>query len=241
MPASSLVTLLASLVLTLPGGVAVAQSPGGSPTAVRPVTHTRYVYLIRHGAYDPDSTAVDDTRGNGLNALGHEQARLTAARLAALPVPIDRFVSSTYLRAAQTADDIGAILHRAPERDSLLHECTPDSDRPDINASATDAERAACTANLEAAWAKYMQPSRDADAHDVLICHGNVIRWFVTRALQIDSRKWLHFTIGNCSITALVVAPDGSVRVAAYSDTGHLPVEKQSWTGAGAGWLTPKK
>ncbi len=229
---------LALLALTVHAAPLRAQSMGGAPPKA---SHYRYVYLVRHGLYDADSTVVDDTRGNGLNARGHDQARLTGERLASLPVHIDRFVSSTYLRAAQTADDIGAILHRTPERDSLLHECTPDSDRPDINATATDAERAACAANLEAAWAKYMRPSPDADAHDVLVCHGNVIRWFVTQALRVDPKLWLHFTIGNGSITALVVRPDGGIQIAAYSDTGHIPVDRQSWTGRGAGWLPTTK
>ena len=59
--------------------------------------------------------------------LGHEQARLIGARLAALPVKFDRLVSSEFLRASQTADDLGRILRMTPVRDSLLNECEPTS------------------------------------------------------------------------------------------------------------------
>ena len=48
-------------------------------------------------------------------------------------------------------------------------------------------------------------------------------------------------TIGNASITVLGVRGDGSTLVAAFSDTGHLPVARQTWTGPGAGWLQPAK
>ena len=101
----------------------------------------------------------------------------------------------------------------------------------------SDEEMAACEANLATAYAKYLAPTPDADTYDVLVAHGNVIRWLVCKSLGLDPQLWRRFTIGNCSVTALVVAPDGTVRMAAYSDTGHLPVEKQTWTGKGAGWM----
>lgn len=73
-----------------------------------------YVYMIRHGIYDRDSTATDDRVANGLNALGREQARLAGERLAALPIHFDRLVSSEFLRAAQTADEMGAVMKMKP-------------------------------------------------------------------------------------------------------------------------------
>src|SRR3982751_1824550 len=91
-------------------------------------TGVHYVYLIRHGEYDRDSTA-DDVAGNGLNALGREQARLIGTRLAALPVHPASLVTSTFRRASETADVIGRILKMTPIRDSLIHECTPTTTR----------------------------------------------------------------------------------------------------------------
>lgn len=222
------------LALLLPAAALAADAPAPRPAGVH------YVYLIRHGMYDYDSTVTDDALGNGLNALGHEQARLIGARLAALPVQPHRLVSSTYLRAVQTADDMGAIMKRTPERDSLLHECTPTSDRPDYMKNHTADEIAACDANLNAAWAKYLVPTPDADTHDVLVCHGNVIRWMVSKALLNDTAHWTHMDIGNGSLTVLAVRPDGVTRLVMYSDVGHIPLAKQTWTGKGAGWALPK-
>lgn len=222
------VTLAFSLAPVAP---ALAQEPK------RP-SGAHYVYLIRHGMYDYDSTVTDDTRGNRLNALGHEQAALTGKRFAGLPIKVRSLVASPYLRALETAEDMGREMKMTPVVDTLIHECTPSFEsRPEYTRLASDEEMAACEANLAAAFAKYLAPTPDADTYDVLVAHGNVIRWLVCKAMGLDPKLWRRFTIGNCSVTALVVAPDGVVRMASYSDTGHLPVEKQTWTGRGAGWI----
>jgi serine/threonine-protein phosphatase PGAM5 len=185
--------------------------------------------------------SLDDRVANGMNALGHEQARLLGARLASLPVRPRLLVSSTLTRARETGDDLGVILGMPCGRDSLLEECSPPSLRDSAATAEDRAESAACESTLEAAWTKYVRPSPDADAHDVLVCHGNVIRWFVTRALGADSRRWITMTIGNASLTILAVRPDGSVRLAMYSDVGHIPVGQQTWTGRGPGWGTDRR
>ena len=95
---------------------------------------------------------------------------------------------------------------------------------------------AECEANLNAAWSKYFVPTPDADTHDLLVCHGNVTRWMVARALGMDLKSWTHFDIGNASLTIIAVRPDGSTRLVMYSDVGHIPVAEQTWTGRGAGW-----
>src|SRR6185295_2464315 len=94
-------------------------SVAGQPVTARGV---HYVYLVRHGIYDRDAKVTDDRLGNGLNALGHEQAKLVGARLAHLPVRLHSLVSSDFARARETADDIGALVHIAVVRDSLIHE-----------------------------------------------------------------------------------------------------------------------
>jgi serine/threonine-protein phosphatase PGAM5 len=233
-------TLLALAV----AGVSLASSlapvaPANAQAPKRP-SGIHYVYLIRHGAYDLDTTVTDDTKGNRLNALGHEQAALTGKRLAGLPIKVSSLVTSPYLRALETAADIGAAIGVKPVVDTLIHECTPRFEsRPEFTRIASDEEMAACEVNLNAAFAKYLVATPAADTYDVLVCHGNVIRWLVTKSLGIDVLNWRRLQLGNGSITALAVGPDGTVRLAAYSDTGHLPVEKQTWTGKGAGWMVP--
>jgi serine/threonine-protein phosphatase PGAM5 len=229
------------IALALLGAALAAASPAWAQaqTTRRP-SGIHYLYLIRHGAYDPDSTVTDETLGLGLNALGHEQAKLTGQRLAGLHIKLRSLVTSNYLRASQTAEDIGAVVGIKPVVDTLLHECTPRFEsRPDMPPIGTETEALACEANLNAAFARYFVATPDADTYDVLVCHGNVTRWLTCKAMGIDVGHWRRMTIGNGSLTVLTVAPDGTVRLAAYSDTGHIPVEKQTWTGRGAGWNPP--
>lgn len=233
------IAIRALLALLLACACAAAVAPA-SAQAPKRANGVHYVYLIRHGMYDYDSTVTDDTRGNGLNALGHEQAKLAGQRFAALPVKMRSLVTSPYLRALQTADDMGAVMGMKPVADSLIHECTPRFEqRPEYRPIGTEAEALACESNFQAAYAKYFVPTPDADTYDVLVCHGNVIRWLFCKAMGMDVLNWRRLSVGNCSVTAFAIAPDGRVTLAAYSDTGHIPAGKQTWTGRGAGWLPP--
>ena len=196
----------------------------------------RYLYLLRHGWYDADDPR-DARLGKGLDSLGRAQAKLTGERLAALPVRMDRLVSSTFTRAMETADILGESLRMCADRDSEVSECSPPSYRQDYVDLRDSAMRDTCQARLTRAWARYVRPAGGReDRHDVLVCHGNVIRWFVTRALGLDPSRWPDYDIANCSITAIGVRADGTMRLAALSDTGHLPPSLQTWTGRGAGW-----
>jgi len=213
-----------------------APSPAARAADVIPAPKgVRYVYLMRHGMYDRVDS-LDDRTANGLNALGHEQARLLGKRLAGLPVKPRVLVSSDLTRARETADEIGAILRMTAERDTLIAECTPPSSRPGFDQENDPAEMALCQANLEAAWAKYFRASPEGDAHDLIVCHGNVIRWFLNRAIGNDVRHWTSLDIGNASLTIIAVRADGTTRLVMYSDVGHLPVEEQTWAGRGGGW-----
>jgi serine/threonine-protein phosphatase PGAM5 len=195
-----------------------------------------YLYLIRHGFYD-EGDPRDARVGKALDSLGRAQAKLTGERLAGLPITMDRLVSSTFTRAMETADIMGEALHMRAVRDSELCECSPPSYRQDYVAVRDSVARDSCQSRLIRAWARYVRPAGGReDRHDVLVCHGNVIRWFVTRALGLPTTRWPDYDIGNCSITAIEVRADGSLRLAAFSDTGHLPTRLQTWTGRGAGW-----
>jgi serine/threonine-protein phosphatase PGAM5 len=133
------------------------------------------------------------------------------------------------------------MLDRTPVVDTLIHECTPATERADIMRDTTPEEVAACESNLEAAWGKYAVPTPATDRRDVLVCHGNVIRWIVTRALGADRLHWLRMDIANASITVIAIRADGSVKLATFSDTGHMQPDGQSWTGRGAGWGEAKE
>jgi serine/threonine-protein phosphatase PGAM5 len=193
---------------------------------------TRYLYLVRHGDYD--STAPGDpAAGPGLNELGREQAALVAARLAAFPVKFDTLVTSQLARARETGDLIAPRLRLPVQRDGDLSETRPPGDGVPPSLVVPGA-----AAQLERAWARYVRPAPAGRvAHDLLICHGNVIRWFLAKSLGADSRVWSRMEIGNTSITVIEVQPDGTTNLLLYNDTSHLPLDKQSWVDAIPDWL----
>ena len=221
--------ILLLVMIAIPAMSVQAQEPA------RASRGARYVILIRHGMYDRDST-VDEKTGNGLNPLGREQARLAGERLRALPVRIGSLVSSDLLRARESAAIIGGVLGMKPHADSLLSECSPAFDRDRDSSAARRAEIEASEKQLAAAWGRYMRPAEGPDTYDVLVCHGNVTRWWVCRALGVDTRRWRSMDIGNGSLSVVAVRPDTTVRLMMFSDVGHIPVDRQTWTGRGPGW-----
>ena len=217
----------------------VVASASDHPAVAPAGTGTRYLYLVRHGSYIAEADR-SDRDGNGLDSLGRQQARDIALRLKALPVRLDALISSAFTRARETADIMGEILGRRVGRDSLIRECTPESDRADLKAKHPREETDACDRQLQAAWTRYARPSPEGDRHVVLVCHGNLIRWFVMRSMGVDPRRWGNMEIANASLTIIQVRSDGTTRLVVFDDVGHLPVPAQTWTGRGAGWGRPQ-
>jgi serine/threonine-protein phosphatase PGAM5 len=216
--------------------VPAAAQPAAGGSSAAPATAAngagiRTLYLVRHGDYDSEDKR-DDMIGKALVPLGREQAQLVAQRLAALPLRFDALYASPMTRARQTAEIVHAALpalaaQSAPE----IAECTPPTRRMDIMRDLAPGEAETCQERLDAAYAHFVQPAGDADRNEILVCHGNVIRYFVCRALGVDPTAWLGMTIANCSLTVLQVKPDGSARLVSFDDVGHIPVDKQTYTG----------
>jgi serine/threonine-protein phosphatase PGAM5 len=193
----------------------------------------RTVYLIRHGEYD-QADERDPEVGKALVPLGVAQARLVAARLRGLPVEMTSLHSSTMTRARQTALVIGEEFPDLELQVSpLISECTPPTWRDDVMADEEEYDLTACTRQLEEAFSLYFAPSPEADRHDVVVCHGNVIRYFVTKVLKVDTMAWLGMSIGNCSLTVVKVNPDGSMKLLSFGDVGHLPPNLSTRTAPG--------
>jgi serine/threonine-protein phosphatase PGAM5 len=210
--------------------VAALASPG---VLAQSEPGTRTLFLVRHGIYDAKADA-DDRTGNALNPLGHEQAALTAARLAGLPLKFDSVTSSEFTRARETGDIIAAKLGLTCARDPMLNEASPSR-----VGQQTKAEQAAADTQLAHAWARYSVPVHGPAVHQILVCHGNVIRWFVCRALGVDTQHWLSMEIANCSLTVIQIREDGSIKLQMFNDVSHVPLEKQTWAGKGPGWPLP--
>jgi serine/threonine-protein phosphatase PGAM5 len=193
----------------------------------------RTLYLVRHGLYD-ESDPRDEAVGRGLIEAGRTQAQLTGARLAALGVPFDTLWTSPLTRARETAAIIAQSLSGpAPQLAPELAECTPTTWREDVAATLAAGEAEACRAQLEQAFARFFVPSPAGDRHELLICHGNVIRWLWCRALGVEPAAWLGMAIANCSLTVIQVKPDGACKLYVFGDAAHLPPELQTYPGGG--------
>jgi serine/threonine-protein phosphatase PGAM5 len=211
----------------------VIPAVGWSAEAAQKTDGVRTVYLIRHGEYDIGDDRDPDV-GRGLVPLGVAQARLVAARLRGMPVGFTSMTSSTMTRAWQTALVIAQEFPGLQvESSKLLRECTPPTRRTDVMEGETPEDLEACTRQLDEAFPIYFAPSPDADRNDILVCHGNVIRYFVTKALGVDTTAWLGMSIANCSLTVISVSADGSMKLLAYSDSGHIPPNLTTRTAPG--------
>jgi serine/threonine-protein phosphatase PGAM5 len=199
-------------------------------------TFPRTLYLIRHGAYVADRNA-DPRVGPGLTPLGIAQARLIAARLNGSGVAFDSMTSSTLLRARETAAVMHETLARVPLTQSpLISECTP----PLFEAAEGDdaREQAECAKQLDQAFAEFFTAAKGARRNDILVAHGNVIRYLVVKALKVDPRAWLGMSVAHASMTVVQVQPDGSMKVLAVGDSGHIPAPLLSWGDANDRQLT---
>jgi serine/threonine-protein phosphatase PGAM5 len=183
----------------------------------------RTIVLVRHGNYVDDPGA--DTRlGPHLSSLGVAQAHLVGARLAGLPTRFDALYASPLQRARDTA---AVIAEDFPGRQfevvDDLAECTPPTRRTEITAHDKPEDLASCQAQFDRAFARFFRPATGHEETDLLVCHGNVIRYLVTRALGVDTKAWLEMSPGHASITRIRVEADGRFKVISVGDVGHLP------------------
>ena len=173
-------------------------------------------------------------------------------------IKISRLYHSDVKRAKDTAAIIATYLDPevAIVEDSMLAEgwpCVPDPYKnvEDIRPSSVYSE----SARIEAAFRKYIRrvtdfkkikpieegtnhgESKEQDADNseteeeyvIIVCHQNVIRYFVCRALQLPPEAWLRFRGSNCGITEIIISDDGRVSLEKFADVGHLPVNNHTF------------
>ncbi|MBS0575640.1 MAG: histidine phosphatase family protein [Proteobacteria bacterium] len=206
--------------------LALSAHAGDTPPASHAAART--IVLVRHGNY-LDDASVPEMPGPHLSPLGIAQAELAAARIAGMPEHFDALRVSPMQRARDTA---AAIAPDFPGRRFTvvddLAECTPPTRRTEVTAHEKPEDMAACQARLDRVFARYFVPATGHEEHDLLVCHGNVIRYLVTRALGVDTRAWLEMSVGNASLTTIRVEADGRFKVIAVGDVGHIPPNLRS-------------
>lgn len=205
--------------------------PEGAPKQSRRIA--RHLLLLRHAQYDLGG------RGDAervLTPLGLQQAQLLAERLRDIgdategfyaKFVLDKLVTSGMTRALQTADIVAPLLPIASrtcvpdlnEGRPCLPEPAPSHARHYDN-KASDSERIERAFRLICARPP---PTQTTDTYEVVVCHANVIRYFVCRALQLPPEAWLRLSLPHSSVTHLVVRANGDVSLKALGDAGHLP------------------
>ncbi|MBX3191239.1 MAG: histidine phosphatase family protein [Labilithrix sp.] len=174
---------------------------------------TRTLVLLRHGQYEPEN-------GGLLTPLGREQARLSATYLDGLS--IDAIWSSTLPRAKETAEIIAT--HRTlarPRHTGLLREgLYTKIEGYDVPPS----ERLEDRRRADRAYQKFFRVSR-SNRTELVVCHGNLIRYFMCRALRTPIAKWMRMTTNHCGLTRVLIRDTGAVRVVSYNETSHLPMK----------------
>ncbi|GMH54139.1 hypothetical protein TL16_g01612 [Triparma laevis f. inornata] len=66
---------------------------------------------------------------------------------------------------------------------------------------------------------------------EIIVCHGNVIRYFFMRALQLPPEAWLRLCTFNCSLAYFTVRCTGGVSCRSLGDIGHLEPRLLTFSG----------
>jgi serine/threonine-protein phosphatase PGAM5 len=161
-----------------------------TPAAAQAAPAARTLMLIRPVSYAPDAS-MNQRLSPHLAPIGVAQAQLVGARLATGP-RFDNLYVSSMSRARDTA---AAFAEELPGRrfevvDDLA-ECTPPTRQANIMAEEKPTDMAACKARLERVFARFFKHATGHEETDLLVCHGNVIRNMVVRAMGVDDVAWL--------------------------------------------------
>ena len=74
-------------------------------------------------------------------------------------------------------------------------------------------------------------PPKHQHNYEIIICHGNVIRYFFMRAMQLPPEAWLRLCTFNCSLTYFTIRPEGGVSCRLMGDIGHLDMDEVTFSG----------
>lgn len=186
----------------------------------------RHLILIRHGQYNLYGNTDEEKI---LTKLGRKQAELTGKRLAELGLPYSLIVRSTMKRAQETSFLIEQSLPNVKaENDSILVEGYPIPPEPPLSSWRPEVSLFQDGPRIESAFRKYFHRAHENqinDSYTIIVCHANVIRYFVCRALQFPPEAWLRISLKHASITWLAIGPTGKVSLKCLGDAGHLPQE----------------
>ena len=191
-------------------GEVKSQVQRGHDAAAANKMRERILYLVRHGQLDMRAFEKDQIRA-GLTDVGREQDEITAEYLRFLDV--DALYSSTLGRALESAVIISKRFpNTVVSRSDLLREL-PNLGHPNFAEGKRRGERA---------FARFVQPTRRKQRIDLVISHGNVIRYLRAERYGFRPNRGRCSASSHCGITQMRVA-DGTVQIIGYNQVTHLP------------------
>lgn len=185
------------------------------------------LYLVRHGQYD---TTSEHPLGGSLTEIGRQQAACLAEALKGVPFtyfytsPLRRAVETAYLIAPHFPDCTVQIIEGLREvvpcipRDLTEHFATH---LPHLTSEDVHNGRMAADETFD----RLFHLPEGEDLHTLIIAHGNIMDYFLTRLLDMPAERWLSFETMHCSITRCGIGATGRMKLLAYNETGHLPPE----------------
>lgn len=190
---------------------------------------TKWIYLVRHGQENKETRP--DELGGLLTDLGVTQAQAAADFLH--PVPVSAIYASTLRRARQTAAIISRQFPKATQaHTNLLWECVPTVPPAlqEAMAAVSPEQREREQARIARAYDRYFRPpTGNQDQHELLVCHGNLIRYFVCRVLLAPVEMWVNLEIFNCGITCVEIRGNGRKLLVFHNAHGHLRADLKTF------------
>jgi len=192
----------------------------------------RRIFLLRHGQYDQ---TVQHTDGGPLTELGRIQAQQSARYLQSYP--IGQIISSTMRRAQETAALIAQEMPQAVlSQSDLLREVVPTVPRDQLeyfthldtspHSSFRMEQVADDRSQADAAFARFIQlhnSSLDQNPDVLLVCHGNLMRYLICRALEMEADHWARLRINHCGLSILEISNEGNFVLLSHNERSHLP------------------
>ncbi len=187
----------------------------------------RFIYMLRHGHFDRDEQSK---KKGHLTSLGEKQASYAIKRLKEIKFDIAHV--STAIRTQQTAKIVlKGVKPKAIKNSRLLVEglpCFPLAKAKKIKVDgkkiSKDTKRAA------SAFEKFFIPYKPKGTRNELIVgHGNMIRYYMMRALGVDPKKWTKLDILQCSLSIIEISEDGSMKLISFNEVGHIPMSKRTF------------
>ena len=173
----------------------------------------------------------DEPKSGTLTALGRRQALRAGRRLQG--TPITAVYHSDIVRAVETVKLMARYFPDQRLRSTaLLRETLPPTPGALLRAHqhrVSRAEKNEMRVQCERAFDRFFRVAHRGEHHEVLVTHGNLIRYLVRRALSDDPRKWYRYGIYQCSITTVrLESQAGGPMLIGFNDVGHLPDSMQT-------------